>query len=421
MATPQPPTGKQARPIKESAAVLAGTAVNGLGAYLYIAVGTRAYGDEAMAPIAVLWTFWAVSVALFTFPIQHWAIRKISVDGHTRGVGASVGRLALLVIGVAGAMAVSAGMAGERLFGSSGIWWPLLVFLITIGSAFVGLQRGVLAGRGRYYATAANIAAENILRLTLGIIVAITVDSILVFGWVLALGPLVALFWPEAVRLPFRSGIHEPTFRFLGGLAGGILIAQIILNAGPVVLQGLGAPESEVTGLFLALALFRAPYLLALGVATRITAPLTGLVVGGHVRRVRQIVTLTGIGSFLLAAIGGAVGYLIGPWTIDLVFAPETEPSAPVLAFISAGSMLALGGLGLILVLIAQHRTLSVQVAWLAGLVAAVLVLVLWPGDETPRVVAAFVIAEAVAVAAMLMILLIGKPAAAPDGDPSVP
>ncbi|MBU1226743.1 MAG: hypothetical protein KJ698_06005 [Actinobacteria bacterium] len=397
--------------------MLAGTAISGLCAYAYIAIGTRAYGDEAMSPIAVLWTFWAISVALFTFPIQHWAIRKISIDGHTRGVGATVPRLALVVVSVGAVMAVAAGVEGERVFGSDRVWWPVLVFLITIGAGFVGLQRGVLAGKGRYYAAAANIAAENVLRVVLGLVVATTVDDVLAFAWVLALGPVVAVFWPEAVRLPFRTGVRQPVLGFLGGLAGGILIAQVILNAGPLVLQGLGAAESEVTGLFLALALFRAPYLLALGMATRLTAPLTGLVVSGATATVRRIVALTSAGSVALAAAAGVAGYYVGPWIIRVVFAPETDPSATVVAFISVGSLLALGGLGLILVLIAQHRSAAVQITWLAGLAAGAATLVLAPGDQIARVVTAFVTAEVVALAAMTATLLVRTPAAGPSAE----
>ncbi|MCB2224377.1 MAG: hypothetical protein KQH83_09440 [Actinobacteria bacterium] len=404
--TPEP-SARRARPLRESAAMLAGTAVSGLCAYAYIAIGTRAYGDEAMAPIAVLWTFWAVSAALFTFPIQHWAIRTISVDGDTLGVAGTVPRLSAVVLGVAAAMGVAARAADERIFGSTSPWWPLLVFSIALGAGFVGLQRGVLAGKGRYYATAANIAAENLLRVALGIAaIVVWPDDVVAFALVLALGPAVAVFWPEAVRLPVRSGTRQPVLRFLGGLAGGILIAQIVLNSGPLILQGIGAPEVEVTALFLALALFRAPYLLALGLATRLTAPLTELVVRDDRPALRRIVLATTAGTFAAAGIGWAAGYLAGPWVIRLVFAPQTDPAALVVAFISAGSILALGGLGLVLVLVAEHRTAAVQTTWLLGAVSGAVVLAAGPSDPTSRVVAAFVTAECVAVAAMALVLM---------------
>jgi hypothetical protein len=394
MAASRSPGASRARIAGESVAVLIGTAVNGVAAYAYIAVGTRTYGDAAMAPVAVLWTFWAVSVALFTFPIQHWAIRRISVDGDTAGVGGAVPRLSAVAVAVAAAIALAAWLWRGTLFAEGSAGWPLLVFAVMAGSAFTGLQRGVLSGRGRYYATAANIAAENLLRLGLAVVIAAMSDSVLLFATALAFGPLVAVFWPEAVRLPLREPSRESPLGFLGGLAGGILVAQVILNAGPVVLQAIGGSAAAVTGLFLALALFRAPYLLALGVATRATEPLTRLVLSGDCRAVRRVATRIAASSLVAAAAGLAGGYLAGPWLIALVFAPGTPPRAAVVAWIAAGTALALGGLGLVLVLTAGGRTAEIQVAWLFGLVAGAVALLAWRGDPTGRVVAAFVVAE---------------------------
>ncbi len=390
-------------------ALLAGTAVNGIAAYLYIAIGTRTYGDAAMAPIAVLWTFWAVSVALFMFPLQHWAIRQISVDGDTRGVAGTVPQIAWVVVGLAGLLALGSWLASDRLFGSSDPGWAILVFLITVGSAFAGLQRGVLSGLGHYFATAANIAAENLLRLSAGIVVAIVFDSVFLFAAVLAIGPAVAVFWPETFKMKFRNGLREPAFAFLGGLAGGLLIAQIILNSGPVVLQAIGGEEAAVTALFLSLAVFRAPYLLALGVATRFTGPLTRMVAAGQKDRMRRLAVAVSAATIGVAMVGAVFGYYAGPWFIDLVFAPTTPTSAPLTAAIAAGSVLALGGLGLILMLTAQARTVTIQVAFVAALVVGVGVLLVWTGDKTASVVAAFVAAEMVALAAMTGALLARK------------
>jgi O-antigen/teichoic acid export membrane protein len=405
MAAADRDTSPRSRPLAESGAVLGGTAVNGVAAYLFIAVGTRTYGDAAMAPVAVLWTFWAVSVALFMFPIQHWTIRKIAADGHSRGVGAALPRVALVVGLGAAVLAGGAWLGGERLFGSSAVGWPILVLLVTVGSAFSGLQRGVLAGGRRFFAAAANIAGENLLRLGAGLAVAASTDSVLMFAAMLAVGPLVAVFWPEALRLEFGSAAREPVFGFLGGLAGGILVSQVILNAGPVVLQGLGGAEEDVTALFLSLALFRAPYLLALGAATRLTGPLTDLVVGGRTSRLNRVVRWVVMGTLGAAAVAAAGAYLVGPWLVDAIFAPSVPTRGPVVAAIALGSTVALGGLGLVLVLLAQHRTAAIQATWLGGLGGALAGLAAWPGDDLARVVASFIAGVSVAFIAMVAVL----------------
>lgn len=387
--------------------MIAGTAVNGLLAYAYIAIGTRTYGDAAMAPVAVLWTFWAISVALFMFPLQHWAIRQISIDGDTSGVAGTLPRIAGVVVTLAAVGAAATSLWSEQLFGNDDIRWPLLVGLITMGSGLSGLQRGVLSGLGRYFATAANIAAENMLRVALGIVVALTLDDVAWFAAVLAAGPLVAVFWPETFRLDVRSGTRLPAFGFLGGLAGGILIAQLILNAAPVVLQAMDGLAAEVTALFLALALFRAPYLLALGGATRLTAPLTHLMRDGPDSRIRSIATSVAAVAVVGAGAAYVFGRVAGPPLIDLVFAPESTIGSGPIGLIAAACTLALGGLVLILMLTAAGRGVAVQVSMVVALAAAVVALGTWPGRALDVVVAAFVVSELVGVLATYALVVV--------------
>ena len=71
---------------RDSVALLVGSTVNGIASYALVAVGTRAYGAADFAPVSVMWTFWAMSVAVFTFPIQHWIIRTFQVDQGEGGV-----------------------------------------------------------------------------------------------------------------------------------------------------------------------------------------------------------------------------------------------------------------------------------------------------------------------------------------------
>jgi hypothetical protein len=77
-----------------------------------------------------------------------------------------------------------------------------------------------------------------------------------------------------------------------------------------------------------------------------------------------------------------------------------------MVAAIAGGSVMALGGLGLILVLLAQGRTTAVQIAWGVALLAGIVGLVLWGDGDMSRVVAGFVIAEATALIVMAGMLL---------------
>src|SRR5436190_455152 len=57
-----------------SAALVAGSAVSGLLAYVFFALVTRALGGADAAPVSVLWTYWSFAAAGVTFPVQHWIV-----------------------------------------------------------------------------------------------------------------------------------------------------------------------------------------------------------------------------------------------------------------------------------------------------------------------------------------------------------
>src|SRR5699024_11700318 len=111
------------------------------------------------------------------------------------------------------------------------------------------------------------------------------------YGVVLFAGQLVGLAWPRAMR--FGAGVQRtPRSRpagFLGASASGQLAGQTILVGGPVLLTLLGGSPADVTALFAGLALFRAPYTLAIGVLPRLTGSLTRLVVDRRATELRRV------------------------------------------------------------------------------------------------------------------------------------
>ena len=281
-----------------SGALLAGSLVNGLAAYGFIALGTRALGAEGFAPVAIVWVFWAFSAALLTFPIQHWVIRQMELDGHSGGVRAAAGRVALMAAAVAVGEGLIAAVAGRRLFGDGSWVWPAAVAGVALGSGFMGLLRGLLAGSGRYRAAAVVIGGENLIRLAVGAALLASSRDPRLLAAALLTGPLIALFWPKAWRLDPVAG-PRPSTGLVGAAGLSVLLAQAILNGGPPLVAALGGAEAEVTAFFSALALFRAPYLVALGLTVRITAPLT--------RRVEEL----GRGSLRAPALGVAAASVV--------------------------------------------------------------------------------------------------------------
>ncbi len=177
------------------------------------------------------------------------------------------------------------------LFGDRGVAFPLLAAIVPFGTVFMGLNRGVLAGRLRFRSTASAIAGENLIRAGAALVVTTATG----LGLALIAGFAVGFFWPSSLRLG-TSGrpLAEPSpLAFLGGVAGGSLIGQIVLTSGPLVLALVGGTPTQITGLFSALALFRAPYMIAIGVTPRMTAWLTRIVLDSGQPAIKRIVYRT--------------------------------------------------------------------------------------------------------------------------------
>ena len=387
--------------VRASTALVLGTVVNGVAIYAVAALGTRVYGAAGFAPVSVLWTFWAVAAAVLTFPLQHWVIHRVATDGHEGGVRAALPRVAVVAIALAAVLGSVAWMGRERLFGDERLVWPALVAALTVGAAANGYLRGVLAGRRRFVAAASAIATENLVRLLGGAIVVVAGGPVIAYGAVLAMGALVGLLWPDAFRLRGPPLTRPGVAGFIGGLAGGTVLAQVALTAGPAVLSAMGGGPAEVTALFATMALFRAPYLVGLGQTAQLTAPLTSMVDREGPRGVRSVVRWTAIASLTGAMVVGGAAFFAGGTLVDLVFGPGTAPEAPIVALVAAGSTLAVGTLVLTIISVARGTTGTVAWCWLGALAAAVITVALAGGTEVWRVALGFLVAQVVASAAM--------------------
>ena len=385
----------------ESGALLGGSVLNGLAALGFIALGTRSVGAAGFAPVANLWVFWAVSAAVLTFPIQHWVIRQIEVDGHSGGVRRALPRLLGFAVAVTAVEAAVAVALRADLF-SGGSWaWPAMVAGVALGAGYLGVVRGVLAGTGRYHAAAVVIGGENLIRVAVAAVLMAVGDDPLLLGAALLTGPLIGGLWFGAHRLSGLDPDQRPPTRLVGVAASAVLLAQVVLNGGPPLLAVLEGTELQVTALFSALALFRAPYLLALGLSVRATAPLTQRFAAGATGAIRRLIGLMVAGATALSAAAYFVARLWGPPLIRAFFGPDTAPPDGITGWIAVGCVLALGGLAVTVVLIAAARQAALIGSWLVALAAGALVAGLCgSGSPVDRVVAAFVTAEAAAVLA---------------------
>jgi O-antigen/teichoic acid export membrane protein len=388
----------------DSAALIAGTIVSGICVYAVSIIGTRVYGTATFAPISVLWTCWAVLVAVLTFPIQHWIIHRIAADGSEDAVASAVPRFIAAGAALATVLATIAWLFGERLFGDHRIIWPLLLGVLTVGTALTGVTRGVLAGRRRFRSVAVVIAAENVVRLGACVAVVVAGASIGAFGVAFVTGAACVAAWPSAFRFAGRARPDPAALiGFISGLGAGSVLSQVVLNAGPLVLSAMGADPDEVTSLFVTMAIFRAPYVVALGLSVQLTGVVTRMNVSGRRRQLRRLVDRIVAVTLGLAAIAVVFGGAVGPDLVAAIYGTSTAPSAAVVGMIAAASVVALGTLALSVIRASQAAAGYVAASWSLAVLAAIIVITLAPLEPITSVTVGFLAAEVVALIAMLI------------------
>lgn len=403
-----------------AASLALGSAVNGLLAYVVFAVTTRALGAEAAAPVSVLWTWWGFAGAAFAFPLTHWVARTVAAHGEG-AVHAALPSVGLAVLGTAAVTGGLAWLAREPLFGRDDPWFPLMVMLVTLGSGLVGVDRGGLTARGRYGAVGASLVVENSIRL-LGVsaLAVAGVSNPVAYGGCLVAGHLAAFLWPSGLRFaahPPADAEHNP-FAFLAGTGVSQLTAQVVLASGPVVLAVSGGSPADVTTLFAAMALFRAPYILIQGSVAPLTVRLTRMVTAGDVAALTRIRRALAALTVLVIPLAWVVGAWLGPPLLRLVFGADVVLEPHLAGLVAVGCTLAVVNLLTMIDVLAHGLSGRVAVAWSGTVVAALLAYALLSGLEpTDRVVWAFVVAEATAQLILLTLLPRDR---APEVSPEV-
>jgi O-antigen/teichoic acid export membrane protein len=387
------------RLLRDTSALAVGSVVSGVLAYVFFALVTRALGPVAAAPVSVLWAWWSFAGAALTFPLQHWITRSVTVHQGERAVRRAVGGVVLIVALVGLVAGTVSWLARDLLFHRSDAAFPLLVVAVVFGSGAMGVVRGLLAARRRFPALGAALVAENALRSVAALaLMTAGIEDPVAYGVSLVAGYLTIGCWPSALRIGDAGrGPDESPLAFISGASVGQLLGQVVLTGGPVLLAAAGGAPAEITALFAGLALFRAPYTLALGLVSQLTERLTILVVRGRrdaLRRFRVWVVLTTLGA---AVLGGAVGFWAGPAVMELIFGEGVRLTGGLTLLIAVGSAFALGNLVMTVSALARGRTAALVRGWMVGAAPGALFFWLWPMSALDRTTWTFAIVEATA------------------------
>jgi O-antigen/teichoic acid export membrane protein len=383
------------------ASLAVGSVGAGVLAYVFFVVATRTLGAEDAAAVSVLWTWWSLTAAAVTFPLQHWIVRTVQATGGERAVRDALPRLGVLVGAVALVSGLVSWVAGERLFGPGGSAFPPLVAVVTVGAGLLGVVRGHLTARDRLSSVGLNLVLENGVRsvAALGLAVAGYAEP-WAFGVALVLGYGVALANLRAVLTWEDTGSVDEVgpVGAVGSTGLGQLLAQVALTGAPVVLALRGGRPEDVTALFAGLALFRAPYTVATALMASVTGRLTRLWLEGSSaswRRLELVVAGAVTAGALIAAL---LGGWAGPWVVRLVFGRDVVLDAAPAGLLAAGTVLALGNLVLAVALVAQGRGPALVRGWAAGGVAGLVWVPAAPLSPLVEVAWLFVVVEGAAL-----------------------
>lgn len=397
--------------------MLIGTLMAGVAGYAWQAAGTRTLGNVRFAPVATMWTLSFLVITILLAPIEQYATRTISSGPQGR---ASLARSMPALMRILGSATLLLAIGcllvrGKFFHGEAG--YAVVGGLLVACFGSLGFVRGVLAGERDFRRYGWLTGLDGVSRLTVGAIILLLGGTPLAFAWSIPVCALVSLaWWRRTPRLLERGRAapdsHVPIRTFMATMVGGTAAAQLILAGGPLLLGLLGAPGPTVTVLFVAQTVGRGALLVALPLWSRALPGLTGIAMRREHESLSRLAEKILVIAVAVAVIGAAFAAVVGPPVLAVLFGDGSRPDAFVAGAVGAGTVLAVGNLGLNQLLVAAVRTSRITVSWWLALVVAVLYIVVAPGSPLERVVVGFVIGEALA---MVLLTVASSPARAPD------
>jgi O-antigen/teichoic acid export membrane protein len=334
--------------------VALGVGVFGAAAYGFLGIAGQAMGPELFAPLSVLWTMLNVLSGGLFLPFEQ-ELGRTTASRRALGLGNLPVVRVVLRVGVAllSLVAVGALVMAPQL--ASQLWGGrrAIVLLLVLAVAGIGLSfavRGLLAGNGRFGRYGAQLAVDGVLRVGAAAVLAASgVRDPVAYGLVLVVAPVLAVLlttpWrPTDLVAPGPPVVQAEVVRAMAVLLLASLTAQLLANAGPLIVQVRATPAEEVfAGQFVAaLVVARIPLFLFTAVQAVLLPGLSELVgagdAAGFLRRFARVAGLTAG----VAAATVLIMWLWGGALVRLLFGTGFGVSQDVLVLIALSSALSL-------------------------------------------------------------------------------
>lgn len=382
--------------------MVVGGLLGALGAYAFQLVGGRVLGAAEFAPVSLLWTVFFILATVLLVPVEQYVTREVA--GGRRALPTDFKPTA--AVAVVGSL-LGGGFVALTLNDLFGGDWQFVaqIVLLVVGYSLLFVGKGVLAGSRRFAEVGWVLIIETVARLAAGVVAVLLFNSAAALGWAMVAGGfsvLVLRWWRHDRGDPAVEA--TPAGRFLTGYSGGTASSQILLGGAPLAVAALGASDALISTVFFTFAVFRAPLTLIFALQGRILPFLVGLSGGSDRSSLVRIARMTFLGGVLLAVLGAAVGWWIGPEVMELLFGPDAEPTRIVAMFAAGGVMAAAAAQVTSQVMVAEGRTSRLAWAWTAGLLVALTVLLVVGGEADTRVSLSFAAGEMAALSFMALV-----------------
>lgn len=356
----------------------AALATGALGAVALI-IAQRHLDLEAFAPLAQLWTIWAVLAAGFTFSFQQWAaVQDVNRRSLLPGGAGSRLLVGLLLLGLA--ILVLTGITREVIFQSPSMVWPIAAALLPMGTAFNGVRRGQLARHRLRRHLAGVIAGENAIRLAVTLVL-VGLDAEPEWFAVAVLAGFAVVIGPTRGTSAISEAPDQVGRATLGAAATAGFLAYAFMFGSPLLIALAGASATEVSALFLVLTGVRMPFIVLQAVVPQLAVSLAASPDrSGSIAKVRRtIVVFATLGT----AAGAFGGLVLGDLIIGSVFGIRGDVTAAAYALLAGSSVLAASALVATVVLVVEGRNRRILVAWGLPAVSAIAVTLTGTIDQT--------------------------------------
>lgn len=394
---------------------------SGLLVYAYLAIIARSVPPGEYAYFGAFWSIALVAGFGVFLPIEQETARLMQIPARPGRVLHAALYTALLL--AAGEIIVVAAATPLLLRSFGGDPWTVVALIVLcVVSAGQFVMRGALIGMDRMDRHALIMVWDTVLRVALAGCVALLVANppSSLFAWTLVVAIAVA-HAPQLLGLAARRTrlgrvpeLGEATMtprgvrRAVLPLLLGSLCAQLLLNGPPVLVPALAHTPDELAlagRLIAGFTLVRVPLFLVVPLQSALLPTLTGLLHDGDWVKLRKVIVRLTAGLVGLAAVAFAMGYLLGPWLLELVFGPGYRLGSLDMAILAVAVATYIGLVLVTQVLVASGRHILVGWSWLSGVAVAGVILFAVP-DLLLRAELAFLVGSVVGYGVGIVLLL---------------